>query len=118
MKAVRLLFAVILALLAPPTFGDDIPGQQTAKCAGGQLVAPPRSAEAVPTGWLQKSALQCVTLSSENNWKPTSLNISDDTPEHGGGLNACGCHFNRKQGTWHCHQDRGCGCECQPARCP
>lgn len=38
-------------------------------------------------------------------------------PSHGGGLNSCGCHFNRSQGTCHCHQDRGCGCECQPARC-
>ena len=38
--------------------------------------------------------------------------------EHGGGLNACGCHFNRKTGECHCHQPRGCGCACQPATCP
>lgn len=37
--------------------------------------------------------------------------------EHGGGLNACGCHFNRKTGDCHCHQPRGCGCACQPASC-
>jgi hypothetical protein len=36
---------------------------------------------------------------------------------HGGGLNACGCHFNRKTGDCHCHQARGCGCKCQPASC-
>lgn len=38
-------------------------------------------------------------------------------PEHSGGLNKCGCHFNRKTGECHCHQTRGCGCECQPASC-
>lgn len=36
---------------------------------------------------------------------------------HGGGLNRCGCHFNRKTGECHCHRSRGCGCECQPASC-
>lgn len=36
---------------------------------------------------------------------------------HGGGLNACGCHFNRTTGECHCHQPRGCGCPCQPAGC-
>ncbi len=36
---------------------------------------------------------------------------------HGGGLNRCGCHFNRRTGQCHCHRDRGCGCECQPDRC-
>lgn len=33
---------------------------------------------------------------------------------HGGGLNRCGCHFNRKTGECHCHRPwRGCGCACQ-----
>ena len=36
---------------------------------------------------------------------------------HGGGLNSCGCHFNRKTNTCHCHRNRGCGCECQPSSC-
>jgi hypothetical protein len=36
---------------------------------------------------------------------------------HGGGLNSCGCHFNRKTGACHCHRNTGCGCECQPASC-
>lgn len=38
--------------------------------------------------------------------------------EHGGGLNACGCHYNRKMGRCHCHRCGGCGCACQPAICP
>ena len=37
--------------------------------------------------------------------------------DHGGGLNKCGCHVDRKAGTCHCHQNKGCGCTCQPARC-
>ena len=36
---------------------------------------------------------------------------------HGGGLNKCGCHFNRKTGECHCHRNKGCGCECQPSSC-
>jgi hypothetical protein len=36
---------------------------------------------------------------------------------HGGGLNACGCHFNRKTGECHCHRPRACGCECEPPGC-
>jgi len=39
------------------------------------------------------------------------------TLEHGGGLNACGCHFNRREGTCHCHRGGSCGCACQPATC-
>lgn len=42
---------------------------------------------------------------------------NEDVLRHGGGLNACGCHFNRKTGECHCHQARGCGCACQPATC-
>lgn len=36
---------------------------------------------------------------------------------HGGGLNRCGCHFNRSTGECHCHQPSGCGCECEPSHC-
>ena len=36
---------------------------------------------------------------------------------HGGGLNSCGCHFNRKTGECHCHRPKECGCECEPASC-
>lgn len=38
--------------------------------------------------------------------------------EHGGGLNGCGCHFNRKSGECHCHRARGCGCVCESPTCP
>lgn len=38
--------------------------------------------------------------------------------EHGGGLNGCGCHFNRKTGECHCHRNYGCGCACQSPDCP
>lgn len=47
----------------------------------------------------------------------TPAAVEVDDLEHGGGLNACGCHFNRKSGACHCHHDYGCGCACQPARC-
>src|SRR2546427_11544520 len=36
---------------------------------------------------------------------------------HGGGLNACGCHFDRQTGDCHCHRPSGCGCPCQPPSC-
>jgi hypothetical protein len=36
---------------------------------------------------------------------------------HGGGLNKCCCHFNRKTGECHCHRPRGCGCACEPPFC-
>ncbi|MBI3181253.1 MAG: YHYH domain-containing protein [Myxococcales bacterium] len=45
------------------------------------------------------------------------FHLTSTAEAHGGGLNRCGCHFNRKTGQCHCHQDRGCGCDCQPARC-
>jgi hypothetical protein len=41
----------------------------------------------------------------------------EETLEHGGGLNACGCHFNRKTGECHCHRPKGCGCACEPPTC-
>lgn len=43
---------------------------------------------------------------------------SPPADQHGGGLNTCGCHFNRKTGECHCHRSYGCGCKCQPAACP
>jgi len=36
---------------------------------------------------------------------------------HGGGLNACGCHFNHQTGECHCHRPSGCGCPCEPPGC-
>lgn len=34
----------------------------------------------------------------------------EDSVSHGGGLNSCGCHFNRKTGVCHCHRAPACGC--------
>lgn len=54
------------------------------------------------------------SLSASADWEAA---LPCDRLEHGGGLNACGCHFNRKTGDCHCHQARGCGCACQSAAC-
>ncbi|MEZ4337366.1 MAG: hypothetical protein R3B82_12155 [Sandaracinaceae bacterium] len=43
--------------------------------------------------------------------------LASGAEAHGGGLNRCGCHHVRRTGECHCHQDRGCGCDCEPDRC-
>lgn len=48
--------------------------------------------------------------------KPADSDNDVSEPTHRCGLNKCGCHFNRKTGECHWHQDRGFGCECQSAR--
>lgn len=58
--------------------------------------------------------LACICLSASAEWITP---MPCDVVQHGGGLNACGCHFNRKTDECHCHQSRGCGCACQPASC-
>ncbi len=71
------------------------------------------------------AALAAITLASLSISASTptdtiascELERAGDVVAHGGGLNKCGCHFNRKTGGCHCHQSRGCGCECQPAGC-
>lgn len=46
-----------------------------------------------------------------------AVRVEQEPLAHGGGLNACGCHFNRKTGDCHCHRPRACGCACQPPSC-
>ncbi len=56
--------------------------------------------------------------SSLNIFEPITFTESADfLYAHGGGLNKCGCHFNRKTNECHCHRNTGCGCECQPSSC-
>jgi hypothetical protein len=43
--------------------------------------------------------------------------LSQAALAHSGGLNACGCHFDRATGECHCHLGFACGCECEPAEC-
>ncbi len=50
-------------------------------------------------------------------FEPASFTNEVEFLAHGGGLNKCGCHFNRKTGECHCHRNTGCGCECQPSSC-
>ncbi|MEC7521251.1 MAG: hypothetical protein VYE22_15350 [Myxococcota bacterium] len=45
------------------------------------------------------------------------MTLQSSASAHGGGLNRCGCHHDRRTGRCHCHRDRGCGCECQPSSC-
>lgn len=58
-----------------------------------------------------------VSASTPDTVTVCKLARTDDIVAHGGGLNRCGCHFNRKTGGCHCHQPSACGCECQPATC-
>ena len=55
----------------------------------------------------------------KTNLIPTAVKLDPVTLEtrgrytFGGGLNACGCHFNRKTGECHCHRPQNCGCACE-----
>jgi hypothetical protein len=46
-----------------------------------------------------------------------SLLVPTAAAAHGGGLNECGCHVNRKTGECHCHRPGSCGCACKPTDC-
>ena len=77
------------------------------------VVALPCHANENATNTIAKPFQTCSI--NEEKLKP---DIKEETAtEHGGGLNACGCHFNRKTGECHCHQPKSCGCSCQPATC-
>ena len=55
---------------------------------------------------------QCLVVAEESSYNNGEIKLA-----HGGGLNSCGCHFNRKTGECHCHRNKGCGCSCQPSSC-
>lgn len=44
--------------------------------------------------------------------------LATDTHAHGGGLNAEGCHNNRKTGDYHCHRGGSGGSPRAPSRAP
>lgn len=69
-----------------------------------------------PWEWREKNKNKSDSESIEVASIACDLSPSDEL-EHGGGLNNCGCHFNRKTGECHCHRARGCGCSCQPVSC-
>jgi len=52
--------------------------------------------------------LALVLLVPSNTTVSRTCNL--DAAEHGGGLNACGCHINHKTGVCHCHRAPACGC--------
>lgn len=69
---------------------------------------------------LPAALITCILMIT--NYGVRGLEMSwDDNVEselnHGGGLNSCGCHFNRKTGECHCHKAKGCGCQCESAFC-
>lgn len=63
------------------------------------------------------AAITCTESLSAVDLADIAWLNSTDEVAHGGGLNACGCHFNRRTNECHCHQPRGCGCACQPFNC-
>jgi hypothetical protein len=69
-------------------------------------------AEPVMIKSVESSYMVCSLGSKTSELKQIGSNV-----EHGGGLNGCGCHFNRKTGECHCHRAGACGCTCQPASC-
>lgn len=46
------------------------------------------------------------------------LSSTSTADGHSGGLNECGCHFNRKTNECHCHRkSKNCGCEGEAPSC-
>lgn len=75
------------------------------------------TATAVAAAVVDVNQVCAVSRPNETAAEKLLLLASDDVVFHGGGLNACGCHFNRKTGECHCHRPKSCGCACQPATC-
>ena len=76
--------------------------------------APSAAAVASPN---QLDSLTVALYGGTPHVAPQATPQVEDILEHGGGLNGCGCHFNRKTGECHCHRGSGCGCACEPSSC-
>lgn len=58
---------------------------------------------------LASSTLSAAPANASQGCDMPALGSTDEV-RHGGGLNSCGCHFNRKTGVCHCHRAPACGC--------
>ena len=82
-----------------------------------ELAAAGRSAAELHGGEMRKMGIVGAIVLAVGLALGGGMLMASYAEAHGGGLNRCGCHFNRRAGTCHCHRDQGCGCECQPDRC-
>lgn len=88
-----------------------VPRQRGSASAGAPMAA---AAAASPN---QLDSLTVALYGGISHVAPQVTPQVENILEHGGGLNGCGCHFNRKTGECHCHRGGGCGCACEAPSC-